>query len=105
MGPKQPLVRWPLSARSGLSAQRIFMSIPIGAIRLASAHAYVRSAQPFLASPPPWDIPQHMVDLQEIEGVLPEELLIAFMDKLAGCGLQESPRGGFWRNMEKAASV
>ena len=81
------------------------MSYPSRAIQMASAHAYLRFARPHLSSFPPWNVPHDTVDLSEIEQILSEEKLIACMDLLATCGLSESPRGGFWRNMERAAKA
>ena len=79
------------------------MSYPPRAKKLAMAHAYLQLARPYLSPPPTWNVPYDTVDLSDIEQVLSEEKLIACMDLLATRGLDESPRGGFWRNMERAA--
>lgn len=72
---------------------------------LSSAHAHLRSAKRYVSLRLPLDIPDSHAALAEVEKKIPEEVLISCMDLLAACGVQECPRGGFWRDMERAAET
>jgi hypothetical protein len=81
------------------------MNNPARIKRLLSTHAHLLSAKQYVSLRVPSDIPDSHVALAEVEQRLSEEALVSCMDLLAACGVQERPRGGFWRDMERAAEA
>lgn len=81
------------------------MTDPARIKQLSVAHAHLRSAKRYVSLRLPSGIPDNHVALAEVEKKVPEEVLLTCMDLLAACGVQECPRGGFWRDMELAAET
>ncbi len=81
------------------------MNDPVRIKQLSSAHAHLRSAKRYVSLRLPLAIPDDQVALAEVEKKIPKEVLVSCMDLLAACGVQECPRGGFWRDMERAAET
>lgn len=81
------------------------MNDPVRIKQLSLAHAHLRSAKRYVSLRLPLGIPDNHVALAEVEKKVPEEVLVQCMDLLAACGVQECPRGGFWRDMERAAET
>lgn len=50
-------------------------------------------------------MPLGNVALGDVEKALPERELVSFMDFLAARGVEEAPRAGFWRDLERAAEA
>lgn len=81
------------------------MNDPVRIKQLSSAHTHLRSAKRYVSARLALGMPDNHVALAEVEKKIPEEVLISCMDLLAACGVQECPRGGFWRDMERAAET
>ena len=81
------------------------MASPARIKQLSSAHAYLRSAARYVLTTLPPDVPAATVALGEVESVLTESLLISCMDALVVADGCEAARGGFWRDLQRAAEA
>lgn len=93
------------ATKSGRMRRRDLMNDPVRIKQLSLAHAHLLSAKRYVSISLPLGIPDNHVALAEVQQRLPEEVLLSCMDLLASRGLQECPRAGFWRDMERAAET
>ncbi len=81
------------------------MGDPARIKRLATAHSHLLSAKSYVSVDLATDFPASPVELRLVQTTLSESILLACMKDLEASGIAEGPRGGFWRDLQRAAEV
>ena len=81
------------------------MPTPDTTKRLAIIHSHLLSAHKYLNAVVDTNVPLKPIALGSVEAELADGSLVALFEKLVEAGLKELPRGGFWRDLERAAEA
>jgi hypothetical protein len=81
------------------------MADPARIKRLSTAHAWLRSAAAYVSAAVPESVTRGHVPLADIESALSEADMSLWIDLLVEAAAKHQVRAGFWRDLERAATV